>query len=750
MTLKDIFDQVKAQPLLLDLLPDAENGGKICPHHDCDGGRGNSKTGATKFSIGGRELLGCFKCKAAGRNGNFSNVDIAAYHLGIPVTGAPYSGADALEIAKFLADHFGWQLDGYSSPVKKTEQASSANSPSNAADVEIRKAEIAKIVAADVARYRKSPVPVPTKFARAIKQTTFERYGVTYDEKWYSPENRLDKHFYTPQKRIIFLCGNSYVARLADKIEDYPEYERKYLRKAYNGGAVEIFNVTAIDEAPADSVIYAVEGIFDALSLLQIDSDLNVVAINGAPHWRKLVDRIKARADDGKGLKILILFDDDDAGQQAAENTRKALIDAGVPAIARFLPRAKGDTSDEKNDANWLLRAFGAHALREAFFQALDNSADEFAAVASEIENHAIAPKTSTEENHADSGFQDESAYFSQNFDEDVQRRRKFANRKTGFANIDEQQIFTPGLYILGGLPSIGKTSFAWQLADNLASTGEPVLYVSYEMSIAQLRAKTIAHRVYELDNDSRLSSAQIAIGGWNRTVDSVVNELKKSTRIFRTLQATSAHSADKLIALLDRFCASLDKPPVIFIDYLQRMPRPPKMDLREGVSFNARALKDWQLKTNATIIALSSLNRDNYSAPISFESFKETGEIEYSADVMWGLQLYCVNQATGKTISDREMFSEAKKRQPREMELVCVKNREGNVYTCHFHYHSAVDTFTPCEESDFEDAFIPPPEPNQNLDDCYSNIAISGNDNEYTESASSTPRTGSKNKFSK
>ncbi len=36
-------------------------GGKICPHHDCDGGRGNSKTDATKFTIAGRAGLEFFK-----------------------------------------------------------------------------------------------------------------------------------------------------------------------------------------------------------------------------------------------------------------------------------------------------------------------------------------------------------------------------------------------------------------------------------------------------------------------------------------------------------------------------------------------------------------------------------------------------------------------------------------------------------------------------------------------------------------
>lgn len=726
MNLKEIFDNAKAQPLLLDLLPDAENGGKICPHCNCDGGRGNSKTGATKFTApNGHELLGCFKCKAAGRKGNFSNVDLAAYHLGIPVTDNPYSGADALDIAKFLADHFGWQLDGYSSPVEKNEQRRSTNSSSHTTADEFHKAEKAKLIAADIARYRTKPVPVPSQFARGIEQSTFTKFGVTFDDAFVTVESRLDNYPCQPTRRIIFPCQNFYLARLADKIEDYPEFTRKFIKPKYNAGSVEIFNVTAIDEAPTGSVIYAVEGIFDALSLLQIGAE-GVVAINGAPHWKKLVDRIKTRAQDG--LKVVILFDDDNAGRQAAENTKQALRRSHVPAIARFLPRATNDTSNEKNDANFILQHFGAGALRESFFQALDNlEADfaEFGRVKLSVDTEAKHPQNEAPSalkieigmtNNADSAtdFQDESAYFVQDFDEDVQRRRKFANRKTGFTNIDEHQIFAPGLYILGGLPSIGKTTFAWQLADNLATTGEAVFYISYEMSIAQLRAKTIAHRVYEIDPDSRLSSAQIAIGGWNRTVDSVVSQLKQSSRIFRTLQATNEHSAEKLITLLDKICAMLDKPPVIFIDYLQRMPRPSKMDLREGVSANARVLKDWQLKTNTTIIALSSFNRDNYSAPVSFESFKETGEIEYSADVMWGLQLYCVNRATGKIFDDRQAFSDAKKQQPREMQLRCVKNREGNVYDCFFHYFSAVDTFTPCKESAFNNAFVEPSEPSQ------------------------------------
>ena len=46
------------------------------------------------------------------------------------------------------------------------------------------------------------------------------------------------------------------------------------------------------------------------------------------------------------------------------------------------------------------------------------------------------------------------------------------------------------------------------------------------------------------------------------------------------------------------------------------------------------------------TIIVISSVNRANYMQPIDFESLKESGGIEYSADVIWGLQLQCLNDS--------------------------------------------------------------------------------------------------------
>ena len=287
-----------------------------------------------------------------------------------------------------------------------------------------------------------------------------------------------------------------------------------------------------------------------------------------------------------------------------------------------------------------------------------------------------------------------EGDFFTNEFEQNRRRLRQFSNRKTGFENIDAVQTFAPGLYILGGLPGIGKTSFAMQLAEQCAAAGENILFISYEMDVDALRAKTVARELYLHNPSVTLTATDIRYGGYTSSMDDIVARLKKSARNFRIVKTNAAMT--DLLAALEVYVSTLDKPPIIFVDYLQRVITSGRKERREGVADNVYALKSFQQRHDATVILLSALNRDNYSAPIAFESFKETGEIEYCADVIWGLQLYAANGYSGKIIRDRQIGKRALKHQPREMELVCVKNRFGNLYNCFFNYFSAHDHFSP------------------------------------------------------
>ena len=130
------------------------------------------------------------------------------------------------------------------------------------------------------------------------------------------------------------------------------------------------------------------------------------------------------------------------------------------------------------------------------------------------------------------------------------------------------------------------------------------------------------------------------------------------------------------------------------------------------GVDDSVRKLKKFQRDTNTTFIVISSFNRTNYTQSVSFESFKESGNIEYTADVVWALQLNILNSINPSNITDsRKKIDEAKKKQPRQIQLKCLKNRQGTNYECFFNYYSAHDYFKPCNDfNKNEDDFIPHP----------------------------------------
>ena len=94
---------------------------------------------------------------------------------------------------------------------------------------------------------------------------------------------------------------------------------------------------------------------------------------------------------------------------------------------------------------------------------------------------------------------------------------------------------------------------------------------------------------------------------------------------------------------------------------------------------------------------------------PIDFESLKESGGIEYTCDVCWGLQLQCLNDPIFEKESNikkkREIVKRAKAATPRKIELVCLKNRYGiSSYCCGFNYYPAADLFTEDAGREFAD----------------------------------------------
>ena len=288
--------------------------------------------------------------------------------------------------------------------------------------------------------------------------------------------------------------------------------------------------------------------------------------------------------------------------------------------------------------------------------------------------------------------------YFANQFDTDIEQMKAYSERTSGFDNLDQFQFFNPGLYVIGATPAAGKTTFCWQLLEQLARNGETCIYCSYEMSQLELFSKSLARELFKRVPKTELTAADIRRGAWSAELANTIKDFS-SEELDLSVFELQDESIDDLLALLKPLCSDKAKAPVVCLDYLQIVPSS-KESAKLSIDDSVRKLKKFQRDTNTTFIVISSFNRTNYTQSVSFESFKESGNIEYTADVVWALQLFVLNSINPSNIADsRKKIDDAKKQQPRQIQLKCLKNRQGTNYDCFFKYFSAHDCFVSCNE---------------------------------------------------
>lgn len=97
------------------------------------------------------------------------------------------------------------------------------------------------------------------------------------------------------------------------------------------------------------------------------------------------------------------------------------------------------------------------------------------------------------------------------------------------------------------------------------------------------------------------------------------------------------------------------------------------------------KRLKELSKILNLSVVAINSLNRANYSGCITMESFKKSGSIEYTSDILRGLEY------TNSNANDRDM--EARKN-PRRITLTILKNRYGILGKVNMDFYTTYHTF--------------------------------------------------------
>ena len=185
------------------------------------------------------------------------------------------------------------------------------------------------------------------------------------------------------------------------------------------------------------------------------------------------------------------------------------------------------------------------------------------------------------------------------------------------------------GLVVLGGETGTGKTTFMLNIAYHAARQKHPVLYVSYELGYAELRAKLAAmHGHYKY---SELNS--------NRSVFMQAREFlhnDEALDYFKIIDTSLLslgidYIKDGISTLKKEFADS--KAPLVVVDYLQGIPVSSGGEYRLNLAATVQALRDLVRQQEIVILVASATNTQRRgSKTIHAGVFRESSEIEYSA----------------------------------------------------------------------------------------------------------------------
>ena len=280
---------------------------------------------------------------------------------------------------------------------------------------------------------------------------------------------------------------------------------------------------------------------------------------------------------------------------------------------------------------------------------------------------------------------------------------------RTGFTKLDEllDGGFLGGnLILLGAISSLGKTTFALQIAENLALSGKDVLVFSLEMSKKQLYSKIISRNTYKIverqgafgyfKEEDRLTMGDVRRGRIGEDQIDAAHPYQK-----RDLFEAALAETEKLkpylrilrdnnidVGLVETFInAHVDatgNKPFVILDYLQILKHGEdvRADKRALTDDDVNRLKDLAVRLDLPIMAISSFNRNNYLEPVSAGSFKESGTIEYTSDILIGMQYsgmqYQKHWYTTETGKRRKVYESMQDHNTRVRDLLEKMDEDG------------------------------------------------------------------------
>jgi replicative DNA helicase len=206
----------------------------------------------------------------------------------------------------------------------------------------------------------------------------------------------------------------------------------------------------------------------------------------------------------------------------------------------------------------------------------------------------------------------------------------------TGFTDFDEltSGLQPADLIIVAGRPSMGKTTIAMNMAENIALKGnKPVAVFSMEMPGDSLAMRMMSS-LGRIDQH-KVRTGKLDDDDWPRLTSAI--NLLAGTQLF--IDDSPALSPTEVRARARRLAREHGQLGLIVVDYLQLMQSPSSGDNRvQQISDISRGLKALAKELNVPVVALSQLNRNLEQRPNKrpvMSDLRDSGAIEQDADLI-------------------------------------------------------------------------------------------------------------------
>ena len=505
---------------------------------------------------------------------------------------------------------------------------------------------------------------------RGLNDKTIQHFMLGYVENWKHPKVE-DKRVPTSPRAIIPVDSSSYLARDTRKDADIPEDKKGFIKQKVGDGK-KLYNQKSALEHPSHTIIVT-EGELDAMSIWQAGG--NPLGLRSVTNKDVLIELIKKHPE----KKWVLALDNDKDGQKTSKEVAKQIAKAQREDEGREYQVYTINLYHRCKDANEILQ------LNPSFLQEMVTEA---------MSNPAGLEYRGTSDAVALRGYYD-----------DILNPERGRCYPTGFRELDKELGggLYAGLYTLGAISSLGKTTFILQIENNLAKQGQDVLFFSLEMSRNELIAKSISKftalkALEKYGSTDNASTQRQVMSGYlykkytNDQREILFDACKEyetiSKRIY-TVEGNFDYTVQDIQARVQKHIKATGKKPVVFVDYLQilglddEIPdkshgRPRNYTDKQKADRIVSTLKRMSRDLDVPVVVVSSFNRESYTQPVSMASFKESGGIEYSCDVLIGLQYMGMDYDSEKD-GDPDAQGQKKKgnRYKRIMELIAKINED-------------------------------------------------------------------------